>query len=330
MESSSLAQKKGYSYKHSHLPFIIVTIFASTGLLIGEPVFTLLVWSFLLFPIALIKPNLALPFIKNINRKKALAILGALFIISIFLVPESEPIQIDSQLPQKQQVEQSTKVLDPTQKQISPAPTELDIRTSSNVISIIDGDTIIVDGKQRVRYIGIDSPETNECLESEATEKNRSLVEGKQLRLEKDVSETDRYGRLLRYIWVGNTFVNEELVKTGYAQASAYPPDTKYQSRLNAAENYAKSNNLGIWNKSLCNSNAQSTDTAPTSVPAANQQNTGSCQYSCNGPDRDCSDFSTHAEAQTFFNCCGFTAHNDPMRLDSIKVGDGIACESLP
>ncbi len=55
-----------------------------------------------------------------------------------------------------------------------------------------------------------------------------------------------------------------------------------------------------------------------------------SCKYSCSGPDKDCADFSTHAEAQAFFECCGFTATYDPMRLDSLGVGNGIACEALP
>lgn len=66
-----------------------------------------------------------------------------------------------------------------------------------------------------------------------------------------------------------------------------------------------------------------------TSQP--NLSTTGSaCKYSCTGSDKDCSDFSSHKEAQAFFNCCGFTATNDPMKLDSIGKGDGIACESLP
>lgn len=58
-------------------------------------------------------------------------------------------------------------------------------------------------------------------------------------------------------------------------------------------------------------------------------ETTTSCQYSCTGPDLDCSDFSTHQEAQDFFDCCGFTADNDPMKLDSLGVGDGVACESI-
>lgn len=64
---------------------------------------------------------------------------------------------------------------------------------------------------------------------------------------------------------------------------------------------------------------------AKTEAPSAG----GSCKYSCSGPDKDCGDFSSHSEAQAFFNCCGFSATNDPMRLDGRgnSVDDGIACE---
>lgn len=70
-----------------------------------------------------------------------------------------------------------------------------------------------------------------------------------------------------------------------------------------------------------------------SSTPPAtesNSKNTESiCKYSCVSPDRDCSDFSSHREAQDFFECCDFTATDDPMKLDSLGVGDGVACESL-
>ena len=83
-----------------------------------------------------------------------------------------------------------------------------------NVIRVVDGDTIEIEGGQKVRYIGIDTPETVDpsrpvgCYGKEASDKNKELVEGKIVRLEKDISETDRYGRLLRYIYVGDIFVN--------------------------------------------------------------------------------------------------------------------------
>lgn len=136
-----------------------------------------------------------------------------------------------------------------------PAPTE-SIYTEAQVIQVIDGDTIEVDiGGQafKVRYIGIDCPETNhpekglEPFGPEADAKNAELVEGKAIRLEKDVSETDRYGRLLRYVWVGDTMINEILVQEGYARSSAYPPDVKHQEVLNQREIEARDGSRGLW-----------------------------------------------------------------------------------
>jgi len=124
------------------------------------------------------------------------------------------------------------------------------------VVQVIDGDTIDVsiNGKiYRVRYIGIDTPETtlgkNEPLGQEATAKNRELVEGKIVRLEKDVSEFDKMEnpRLLRYIYVGNLFVNAELVRLGYARATPYPPDVKYENYFLSLEKEAETAQRGMW-----------------------------------------------------------------------------------
>ncbi len=120
-----------------------------------------------------------------------------------------------------------------------------------SVTRIIDGDTIVISNGEKVRYIGIDAPELSpeEAFAQEATETNRELVLGKSVRLEKDVSETDRYGRLLRYVWVEDTMVNIELVRRGLAVAKAYPPDIKYQSLLEAAELEARLAGRGIWSQ---------------------------------------------------------------------------------
>ncbi len=118
------------------------------------------------------------------------------------------------------------------------------------VIDVIDGDTITIEGGQRVRYIGIDTPETGPPAEPfaiEAWQANRALVEGRRVRLERDVSEVDRYGRLLRYVYVDGIFVNEELVSRGLARAKAYPPDTRHQDQLKRAEAAARGAGLGIW-----------------------------------------------------------------------------------
>ena len=120
------------------------------------------------------------------------------------------------------------------------------------VTEVIDGDTIVIEGDFHVRYIGIDTPEVHHQLEAygmESLQANRELVEGKEVRLERDVSETDKYGRLLRYVYVNDIFVNAELVRQGLAYAQGYPPDTKYQDYLEELETDAREAGRGIWTK---------------------------------------------------------------------------------
>jgi len=115
---------------------------------------------------------------------------------------------------------------------------------------VINGDIIEVDlnGKvYKVRYIGINSPEYDQPYGYEATQANSSLVFGKTIILEKDVSETDKYGRLLRYVFVGDLFINAHLVKFGWAQAATYPPDVKYSDLFVSLEKEARENNRGCW-----------------------------------------------------------------------------------
>lgn len=130
-----------------------------------------------------------------------------------------------------------------------------------DVISVTDGDTIRINYKgisTPVRLIGIDTPEVNhpsepiQCYGKEASQKLTSLINGKVVKIERDVSETDRYGRILAYIWLNEELINETMVKGGYAFSSAYPPDIKYQSVLDAAEIYARTNELGLWSKDTC------------------------------------------------------------------------------
>lgn len=122
----------------------------------------------------------------------------------------------------------------------------------TRVIEVIDGDTIVIDGGYKVRYIGIDTPEIHpevEAFGAEAWQANRKLVEGKEVRLERDVSETDKYGRLLRYVYVNDIFINAELVRLGFARARAYPPDTKHQGYLEEIEAEAREAGRGMWTK---------------------------------------------------------------------------------
>lgn len=217
----------------------------------------------------------------------------------------------------------------------SPTPTDPNI-SFAKVTVVIDGDTIEIEGGARVRLIGIDTPETVDpnrpigCYGKEASSFTKSQLEGKQIKLEKDISETDKYGRLLRYAWLGDNLFNELLVKEGYSQISTYPPDVKYQEKFLTAQTEARNQNKGLWSNA-CQTPFTPVSTAKPVIQNPKPTSDGSCKYSCSGPDKDCSDFSTHAEAQSFFNCCGFSASNDPMRLDKATgQGNGLACESLP
>ena len=124
------------------------------------------------------------------------------------------------------------------------------------VVRIVDGDTIHVrlgDRVERVRYIGVNTPEIHHPRKGvepgghEASRVNRELVDGRRVRLELDVQERDRYGRLLAYVWIGDVMVNEELVRLGYAQMMTVPPNVRYQSRFLAREREARERGRGLW-----------------------------------------------------------------------------------
>lgn len=118
------------------------------------------------------------------------------------------------------------------------------------VEKVIDGDTILLTNGEYVRYIGIDTPEIypeTHCFAQQATVRNRELVEGQVVHLVKDVSDRDRGGRWLRYVYVGDVLINEVLVQEGFARASSYPPDTSFSDQLQLAQTTAQLLNLGRW-----------------------------------------------------------------------------------
>ena len=115
------------------------------------------------------------------------------------------------------------------------------------VARVIDGDTIELADGSRVRYLGIDTPETDEYYYAEATAKNRELVEGKIIELQRGERDHDAYDRLLRYVYVDGVFVNAELVAQGYAKAYIFDPDERYSQVLVQLEQYAKLRQRGLW-----------------------------------------------------------------------------------
>lgn len=118
------------------------------------------------------------------------------------------------------------------------------------VAKVSDGDTIILTNGEFVRYIGIDTPEIFpqvQCWANESTQRNKELVEGKTVRLVRDVSDRDKNGRWLRYVYVGDEFVNIDLVREGYATAVKYPPDLAHADEFSLAEKKAQALKLGRW-----------------------------------------------------------------------------------
>lgn len=115
------------------------------------------------------------------------------------------------------------------------------------IVQVIDGDTVELANGERVRYLGIDTPETGEYYFLEATARNKELVEGKVVELEQGERDKDAYDRLLRYVYVDGTFVNAELVAQGYAVSFIFNPDERYSQVLVQLEQYAKIRNKGLW-----------------------------------------------------------------------------------
>ncbi|MBI4609886.1 MAG: thermonuclease family protein [Candidatus Rokubacteria bacterium] len=126
------------------------------------------------------------------------------------------------------------------------------------VVRVVDGDTIHVrvgDRVERVRYIGVNTPELHHPTRGEepggreALELNRQLVAGKRVRLELDIQERDRYGRLLAYVWVADLMANAELVRRGYAQVMTVPPNVRYQALFLKLQRDAREAGRGLWRR---------------------------------------------------------------------------------
>ncbi len=121
------------------------------------------------------------------------------------------------------------------------------------VIRVIDGDTFELENGKIVRLLGINAPEKGQKCFEEARERLKELVEGKIVRLEKDIQNKDKYGRFLRYVFVNKTFVNLLLVKEGYAFTYLINSN-KYKNELLEAEKYARENKIGcLWKVSFSN-----------------------------------------------------------------------------
>jgi len=164
---------------------------------------------------------------------------------------------------------------------LSPVGTRaLPPRVQVLVVRIVDAETIEVEaavGRATVRYIGVDAPETAAldstvgCFGREASNRNKELVEARTVFLERDESETDEFGRLLRYVYLEDSqMVNELLIAEGFALASRSPPDVKHQDRLGAAQQQARDAGRGLWGPA-CRPTMTPTS-RPVSVPSVPTQ----------------------------------------------------------
>lgn len=222
------------------------------------------------------------------------------------LIKETSGTPSEKYIPEEKETTSKRTKLGEQEDEEIPQPQE---ETSGiKVTRVIDGDTIELSTGDKVRLICIDTPETYEDYYQEAKDYLTNLILNKEIELTKDKSETDRYDRLLRYIYLDGDFVNEMIVENGWAVAYPYYPDTALCPQIEEAEARAKNKGIGIWAEQ------------ETKEPA--QEDTGViCSYNA----YNCGDFSTQAEAQNTYDTCG---NGDIHKLD--RDSDGVACETLP
>ena len=126
-------------------------------------------------------------------------------------------------------------------------PTRTGTGEYARVTFVVDGDTVELTDGRRVRYIGVNTPETGQPYAVNAKALNESLVTGQEVWLETDTQENDVYGRLLAYVWVGDALVNLELVRQGYANAYTIPPNVRHTDTFARAEQEAREAERGMW-----------------------------------------------------------------------------------
>jgi micrococcal nuclease len=135
----------------------------------------------------------------------------------------------------------------------SPLPGRLSSGGRAKVAAVLDGDTIVISGGEKVRYAGLNTPESRhpdklpEYCGQEAFEANRRLVAGKTVRLEYGEQHRDKYGRLLAYVYVDGLFVNAELIRQGYAQVSTYKDNQRHHTEFERLQQHAIAARRGMW-----------------------------------------------------------------------------------
>lgn len=144
----------------------------------------------------------------------------------------------------------------PTANHEAPRPATTANLTMVDVLRVVDGDTIEVmfqGKKEDIRFIGVDTPETVHPSKPvqpygpEASAFTKAQLTGKQVGLEFDVEQRDKYGRLLAYVWLGDQMFNRTLVQEGYAQVATFPPNVKHVDEFTALQKEARAAKRGLW-----------------------------------------------------------------------------------
>lgn len=153
------------------------------------------------------------------------------------------------------------------------------------VVRVVDGDTYVIsfNGKdEKIRIIGVDTPEsvhsnsTKNVPEGKiASDYVKNLLDGKTIGLEFDVQERDKYGRLLGYVYLGETMINKHLLEEGYAKLATFPPNVKYVDELTQIQTKARDNNKGFWKNNAFTSNTENKNSNTSSKKEEQRKTSG-------------------------------------------------------
>ncbi len=168
---------------------------------------------------------------------KKIAVVAVVILLALFVFVSKEDLQFAFSHESSQKAEFIEAVKD----------SEVEI---VNVAEVLDGDSFVIENGEEVRLIGIDAPELSQPYAEESKNFLAGLISGKEIKLERDKTNTDRYGRLLRYVYLDDMFVNLEMVRLGYANIYSYPPDIEHEAEIIEAEREAKEAERGFWKES--------------------------------------------------------------------------------
>ncbi len=265
-------------------------------------------------------------------------LVGAGLILLIIFFSVVLPAGLETRVQSETPATVATSTVKTAVEAILTSPTSLGSKVLNNyqVVKVVDGDTVVVNinGKvETLRLIGINTPETVdprkavECFGKEASNKAKAVLTGKVVQLEADPSqgERDKYGRLLRYIFLADgTNFNKLMIGEGFAYEYTYHLPYQYQAQFKLAEREARELKKGLWATGVCENNKIITKESPP--PATRSVAGGGENYVCDRNVYNCTDFSTQIKAQEVFETCGGPV-SDPHKLDSDN--DGYVCESL-